>query len=78
MTTSDYAPGSKVFSWLIGGLNYQVEHHLFPNICHVHYPKIAAIVKETAKQYNIPYNVKSSFLLAVIDHGKMLRNLGKR
>ena len=78
MTTSDYSPKSRIFSWLIGGLNYQVEHHLFPNICHVHYRKIAGIVRETANQYELPYNVKSSFLLAILDHGKMLKKLGRR
>jgi len=77
MTTSDYAPKSKIFSWLIGGLNYQVEHHLFPNICHVHYHKIAGIVKENAYRYKLPYNVKPNFFLAIASHGKMLKNLGR-
>ena len=76
-TTSNYAPKSKIFSWLIGGLNYQVEHHLFPNICHVHYRKISKIVSETAKEFQVPYLVKSSFLMALIDHVKMLRQLGR-
>ena len=43
LNTSDYAPKSKILSWFVGGLNYQVEHHLFPNICHVHYKKISRI-----------------------------------
>lgn len=76
-TTSNYAPKSRIFSWLIGGLNYQVEHHLFPNICHVHYRKISKIVSETAKEFQVPYLVKSSFLMALIDHVKMLRQLGR-
>jgi linoleoyl-CoA desaturase len=76
MTTSDFAPNSRIFSWLVGGLNYQVEHHLFPNICHVHYRKIANIVRETALRYELPYHVKSSFYLAILDHGKMLKSLG--
>jgi linoleoyl-CoA desaturase len=78
MTTSDYAPKSKLFSWYVGGLNYQVEHHLFPNICHVHYKKIANLVRETAHEYKLPYNVKPTFLSAIIDHGRMLKILGQK
>lgn len=56
-TTSNYAPRSKYFSWLIGGLNYQIEHHLFPNFCHVHYKKLSKIVSKTAKEFDRPYLV---------------------
>ena len=76
-TTSNFAPNSRLFSWLIGGLNYQVEHHLFPNICHIHYKKISRIVAETAQEYGIPYLTKKTFIAAVSDHIKMLRQLGK-
>ncbi|WP_192350586.1 acyl-CoA desaturase [Algoriphagus sp. Y33] len=76
-TTSNYAPKSKVFSWLIGGLNFQVEHHLFPNICHIHYRELSLIVSETAREYNVPYMVKRTFASALWDHIKMLRHLGK-
>ncbi len=64
------------FSWLIGGLNYQVEHHLFPDICHVHYRKIAPIVKATAAEFNIPYYSKKTFFDALKAHAKMLHQLG--
>ena len=76
-TTSDYSPNNKVLSWLIGGLNYQVEHHLFPNISHVHYHKISKMVKETAHQYDLPYNVQPGFLKALWEHAKMLKKLGQ-
>jgi linoleoyl-CoA desaturase len=76
-TTSDYSPKSRVLSWFIGGLNYQIEHHLFPNICHVHYKKLSEIVKRTTSEYNLPYNVNSNFLLAIYNHAKMLWLLGK-
>ncbi|WP_236252862.1 acyl-CoA desaturase [Echinicola sp. 20G] len=76
-TTSNYAPKSKFFSWLIGGLNFQVEHHLFPNICHVHYRKLSKIVSQTAKEFGYPYLMKRSFLAALLDHIKMLRRLGR-
>jgi linoleoyl-CoA desaturase len=76
LTTSDFSPKSRIFSWYVGGLNYQIEHHLFPNICHVHYKKISNLVKQTAMEYGIPYNVQKNFILALINHGKMLKRLG--
>jgi linoleoyl-CoA desaturase len=77
-TTSNYSPKSKWFSWLIGGLNYQVEHHLFPTISHVHYHKLAAVVQTTAQKYQIPYHVQPTFARAVKYHFLMLRSLGRK
>jgi linoleoyl-CoA desaturase len=74
--TANFAPGARLFSWYVGGLNYQVEHHLFPNICHVHYRKISEIVRETAMEYNLPYNSQRTFGKALSLHTKMLYNLG--
>lgn len=74
--TSNFSPNSPVLSWFIGGLNYQIEHHLFPNISHVHYRKISKIIAETAKDYDLPYYVNKNFFLAVWRHLKMLRTLG--
>lgn len=76
-TTSNYAPKNKVLNWLIGGLNFQVEHHLFPNISHIHYSRISVIVKKKAKEYNLPYNIEPSFWTAVFNHYKMLKSLGR-
>jgi linoleoyl-CoA desaturase len=76
-TTCDFAPHSRLFSWYVGGLNYQIEHHLFPNICHVHYRKISEIVRTTAQKYSLPYNVQPTFMQALIQHGRMLRMLGR-
>lgn len=76
-TTSNFALKSRIFSWFIGGLNYQVEHHLFPRICHVHYRKIAPIIQKTAEEYGLPYLYKKTFVTAVLDHLRMLRNLGR-
>ncbi|MCK5028843.1 MAG: acyl-CoA desaturase [Bacteroidales bacterium] len=76
-TTSDFAPKSRFFSWFIGGLNHQVEHHLFPNISHIHYRKISTIVKEIAHKYDLPYHVQPGFLKALIEHGRMLKQLGR-
>ena len=76
-TTSNYAMNNKFLSWLLGGLNFQIEHHLFPNVCHVHYPKISKIVQSTAKEYNIPYYFEKNFRTAIWNHLRMLKNLGK-
>ena len=75
-TTSDFSPDSRIFSWFIGGLNYQIEHHLFPNISHIHYKNIAKIVKDTAQKHGLPYYVNKTFLQAVNEHHKMLKLLG--
>jgi linoleoyl-CoA desaturase len=74
--TANFAPGAKLFSWYVGGLNYQVEHHLFPNICHIHYSKLSKIVKETALEYNLPYHSYKTFGKALVEHTKMLHRLG--
>lgn len=76
-TTTNFAPKSRFFSWLIGGLNYQVEHHLMPNICHVHYRQLAPIVRKTATEFGIPYLSKKTFAIALTDHVKMLYRLGR-
>lgn len=76
-TTTNYSPCSRLFSWFIGGLNYQLEHHLLPHVCHVHYKKLSKVVADTAREFNIPYNTKPTFVAAVIDHFKMLRHLGR-
>ncbi len=75
-TTSNFAPKSRILYWLVGGLNYQVEHHLFPNICHVHYKTLSKIVKTTAEEYGVPYYSEPTFFSALRSHGKMLRKLG--
>lgn len=78
LNTADYAPRNRVVSWFIGGLNYQIEHHLFPGICHVHYRKIAAIVKRVTQKYGLPYHVHPTFFQALYAHGKMLKQLGRK
>lgn len=76
-TTANYARGSKAFSWFIGGLNHQIEHHLFPNICHIHYERIAPIVQEIAENYEVPYHEHRTFVGAIRNHFLMLDRLGK-
>lgn len=76
-TTMNFAMADPVFSWMVGGLNYQVEHHLFPTISHVHYPKIAKIVESTAKEFNLPYKARKTFVGALWSHELMLWKLGR-
>lgn len=75
-TTCNFAPKSRAITWMFGGLNYQVEHHLFPNISHIHYPNIATIVQKKAEEFGMPYHVNQSFGGAVVQHIRMLRMLG--
>jgi linoleoyl-CoA desaturase len=76
-TTVNFCRNNKLLSWYVGGLNFQVEHHLFPNICHVHYPAIAPIVKVTAEEYGIKYLEHESFASAILSHVKTLQRFGK-
>ncbi len=76
-TTCNFAHKNRLLSWYVGGLNYQIEHHLFPNVCHVHYRKISKIVRATAEEYGIPYKSYPSFRSALLSHGKMLYALGR-
>ncbi len=75
-TTANFANNSTIFSWLIGGLNFQVEHHLFPHVCHVHYKDLSKIVKSTAVEYDIPYHEHATFFNALESHYAMLDKLG--
>lgn len=75
-TTSNFANNSAWFTWLVGGLNHQVEHHVFPNICHVHYRGIAPIVRRTAEKYGVPYHQHKSFGSALKSHFTLLNKLG--
>ena len=77
-TTTIFSPKSKLLYWLIGGLNYQVEHHVLPDVCHVHYKGLSKIVADTAKEFGMTYHVKSSLFSAIGDHTRMLKSLGKK
>ena len=75
-TTANFARDNRFLNWYVGGLNYQIEHHLFPNICHVHYRKLAAIVEQTAAEFQLRYLVKPTFTQALHSHIDMLKALG--
>ncbi len=75
-TTVDFAPKNKFLSWYIGGLNFQVEHHLFTKICHIHYPEISKIVQQTAAEFDIPYLVNEKLSDALMAHVNALKRFG--
>jgi linoleoyl-CoA desaturase len=75
--TVDFAPNNKLLSWYAGGLNFQIEHHLFQYICHIHFKAIAPIIKRTAQKYGYDYQVNSSFSKAIKSHIKRLKDLGR-
>jgi linoleoyl-CoA desaturase len=75
-TTVDFAPQSKLLSWYLGGLNFQVVHHLFPKVCHIHYPALAKIVDQTARDHGLPYLVQPKLSGALASHYRWLREMG--
>ena len=77
LTTSNFAPTNRILSWYVGGLNYQIEHHLFPTMSHVHHREVSKIVEKTAVEFGLPYHSQPSFLGAIANHAKMLYKLSK-
>jgi linoleoyl-CoA desaturase len=75
-TTANFCRQNRFINWFVGGLNFQIEHHLFPTICHVHYPEIAPIVKKTAEEHGIPYMEHSTLKGAIGSHIKTLKRFG--
>jgi len=78
LSTSNFGRNNRLLTWFVGGLNFQIEHHLFPNICHVHYKNLSPIVERTAKEYGLNYNLKPSFSHAVLSHIRVLKTLGRK
>ena len=74
--TVDFARKSPVAYWLLGGLNFQIEHHLFPQMCHTNYPFIAPVVEETCRDFGIEYNVHDTFRQGIVSHFRWLRRMG--
>ena len=75
-TAVDFARGSGAAAWLLGGLNFQIEHHLFARMCHVNYPAIAPIVEQTCAEFGVRYNRNPTVLAAVRSHYRWLRRMG--
>jgi linoleoyl-CoA desaturase len=76
-TTANFATRSRLFTWICGGLNHQIEHHLFPSVCHIHFPDLAPIVKKTAEEFSLPYRSATTYWQALKLHTQMLRSLGR-
>src|SRR6218665_247928 len=76
-TTADFAKNNPLITFFVGGLNYQAIHHLFPRVCHVHYPAIAPIVEETAKEFGVPSLYNETFMKAFVSHMRIISRLGK-
>lgn len=75
-TTADFARGSRLVTWYVGGLNHQIEHHLFPRVCSVHYTKISGIVQDVARTYGLPYHDQPTLGAAIASHYRTLRRFG--
>jgi len=75
-TTADFAPDNRLITWYLGGLNFQIEHHLFPRVCHVHYPHLATIVREVCGDFGVRYTSFPTLASAVASHGRLLRRMG--
>jgi linoleoyl-CoA desaturase len=75
-TTVDFARDSRLVSWLVGGLNFQIEHHLFPTVCHIHYPAISKLVEQTCREFRVKYTANDSLYDAVASHFRWLRQMG--
>ncbi len=76
-TTVDFARRNRVLSWFLGGRNFQIEHRLFPSICHVHYPRISEPVKRPCNQFGPKYCEHKSFLAGVASHVRWLRRMAQ-
>jgi linoleoyl-CoA desaturase len=76
-TTVDFGRNSRVLTFLLGGLNFQIEHHLFPRVCHVHYPALSRVVEQTCREYGVRYAVHPSFAGGILSHYRWLKRMGR-
>jgi linoleoyl-CoA desaturase len=77
-TTANFATNNKIINWYVGGLNYQVEHHLFPKISHIHYPAISKIVQRLSAKHGLPYHNFPTMWSAVVSHFRFMKYLGQK
>ncbi len=75
-TTANFARGNRLLTWYVGGLNHQIEHHLFPRVCSAHYPALSPLVEEVARKYGMPYYQHRTLSAAIASHYRMLKRLG--
>jgi len=77
VASSNYATNSTFWTWFSGGLNHQIEHHLFPSICHMYLSEIAPIVQQTCKEYRVSYTNKASYFDALVSYYRFMKKLGQ-
>jgi linoleoyl-CoA desaturase len=75
-TTVNFARESRLAAWLLGGLNFQIEHHLFPRICHVNYPALSGVVEQACREFGVRYAEHPSFWAGLASHYRWLRRMG--
>ena len=73
----NFCPRNPLLTWMLGGLNFQIEHHLFPRVPHTHYPRIAEIVRRNCALHGIRYTSQPSLRAALGSHYRHLRTLGR-
>jgi linoleoyl-CoA desaturase len=76
-STVNFARDNRVLCWLLGGLNFQIEHHLFPRICHVNYPALSRVVEQTCRDFGVRYREHRSFLTGIASHYRWMRQMGR-
>ena len=76
-TTVDFARRNRVLAWFLGGLNFQIEHHLFSRICHIHYPALAKVVEDASREFGVRYAAHKSFFSAFASHFRWLVIMGR-
>ncbi len=76
-TTADFARTSRLLTFLLGGLNFQIEHHLMPHICHVHYPALSPIVEDVCKEYGVRFSSHPTFWAGIVSHYRWLKHMGR-
>jgi linoleoyl-CoA desaturase len=76
-TTVNFARKSRLLTWYLGGLNFQIEHHLFPKVCHVHYPRISEIVEAVCAEFGVRYHAHDKLRDAISSHWRFLRRMGQ-
>ena len=76
-TTSNFATRNPIVTWYCGGLNFQIEHHLFPKISHIHYPQLSKIVKQLCEEYGVTYNEHEKMYQAIASHWRYLKQMGQ-
>jgi len=77
-TTANFAPHNKFISWAVGGLNYQIEHHLFPRVSHIHYPALSKIVRDHCQKFKLPYHSFPTVTMAIGSHLRTMKHLGQK